>query len=67
MAEFLPWFEALEGLVFVDAFEFQSDGVLPKCVSIGLVKFQSMFYISWDFNTKHELGSIDACLVSVYH
>ena len=67
LPKFLSWFESLEGLVFVDALEFQSDGVLPKCVSIGLVKFQSVFHISWDFDTEHELGVIDACLVSMYH
>ena len=67
LAKFFPWFEPLEGVVVIDAFEFQSDGVLPKCVTIGLVKFQSVFHILWDFDTKHELDSIDACLVSMYH
>ena len=66
-AKFLPWFEASEGLAFVDAFEFQGDGVLPKCVAICLVKFQSMFDIAQVFDTEHELGSINTCLISVYH
>ena len=66
-SKFLSWFEPLEGLVFVDAFEFQSDGVLPKCVPIGLVKFQSVLHIAWNFDTEHELDSIDAHFVSMYH
>ena len=58
----------LESLIFIDAFEFQGNGVLPECVPIGLVKFHSVLHIvAWDFDTKHELNAIDARLVSMYH
>ena len=67
LPQFLPWFETSEGLVFIDAFEFQSNGVLPEGVSIGLVEFQGVFHIARDFHAEHELDSIDACLVSVHH
>ena len=65
--QFLSWFETSKSLVLIDAFEFLGNGVLPKCVSICLVEFQSMLHIAWDINTKHELDAIDACLVGMYH
>ena len=67
LPQFLPWFETSESLVFVDAFKFQSNGVLPEGIAIGFVEFHGVFHIARDFNAKHELDSIDACFVGMYH
>ena len=56
-----------KGLVFIDALEFEGDGVLPEGAAIGLVKLEGMLGIVRDFDSKHELDPIDASFISVHH
>ena len=67
MAKLLTRLEAMEGLVLIDPLELQVNGVLPEGITIGFIKFEGMFDIVRDFDSKHKLDSIHACLVNMYH